>query len=271
MYIDTHVHLADSKYKNPDETIHKSIEAGIKYMVSIGCTVEEMEGNISLRQKHAEVFLSAGLYPLKNTSENRNLNDEDLFVYLIRYVAENMVVAIGECGMDFSITPGVDGNRTLEEQEDLFVRQIDLAKILDLPVIVHSRNATEHTLKILSREKQKSEFHFVWHCFSDTKETAEKILELGGMISLTGLITYKTGVEVLEIVKDLPLDRIMVETDGPYLVPEPIRKEGVKINTPEYVKITTEKIAMIKGLSPSEVAKETSFNAVNFFKIPQHD
>ncbi len=272
MLIDTHIHLSDEKYTDINSVVKLAIQNSIKNIITIGCSVQEINKNKKLVSQFENVYSSVGAYPLDNQNENLHLNLDELLENIKKEAVNSKVVAIGECGLDFSESlPTWEVMRTRAEQEKLFCAQIEIARNLNLPVIVHSRNAKDLTLQILASEMKNKEFKFVWHCFTENFDVAKSILDLGGLISFTGIVTYKTGIHLEKVIRDVPLEKMMLETDGPYLVPEPIRSRGVKINRPEYVKIIAEKISDIKGISSAQVASQTTLNANNFFSLKTND
>lgn len=269
MFIDTHAHLADEKYKNINEIINSFEACGIEKVISIGCTHREISHSLELARIYGGlVYATAGVYPLYNREENEGLSDQELFSEVENLAKSKEIVAIGECGVDLTEPPPWEEKRDTETQINLFSRQIRLAKDSSKPVIVHSREAVEETLSVLANEAYSQ---FVWHCFTETKDIAKRILELGGYVSFTGIITYKNTEAIHKAIRVTPLNRIFIETDAPYLTPDPMRKSGVKINEPKYVKIIAEKIAEIKQISLQEVEQITTQNAIKFFKLNAYD
>ncbi len=272
MLIDTHIHLSDEKYTDVEGILKSANQNLVKNIITIGCTVQEINKNKQLVEQFDNVYSSVGAYPLDNVRENMNLGINELIENIHKSSKEEHVVAIGECGLDFSESlPPWEVMRTQKEQEKLFCSQIEIARNMNVPVIVHSRNAADLTLEILTSEIKTKEFKFVWHCFTENFEVAKKALGLGGLISFTGIITYKTGSPLADVIQHFPLEKMMLETDGPYLVPEPVRSSGIKINRPEYVKIIAEKISEIKGISYEQVAAQTTLNATQFFSLKPND
>lgn len=269
MLIDTHAHLADEKLLgNSKDIVQHAFENGVGRTISIGCSLDEASKSIELAEKHKEIYATAGLYPHDNGSEDERVLSIDERLEQVRELAKHpKVVAIGECGLDYSVPPPSEIERPKDVQEELFRKQIQLAREVDLPVVVHSRKATQDTSRVLENEKQNGDFKAVWHCFGESLEVAEQLIDLGFLISFTATITYPTGQNVLNVVKALSLNKIMVETDAPYLVPHRERSMGVKANEPAYVRIVAEKIAEVKGISLEEVAEATSKTAERFFKL----
>jgi TatD DNase family protein len=207
-------------------------------------------------KKYSSVFSTAAVYP----HENRDYAFENLCNSLEKFVEENRahLVGIGETGIDIS---NRSGSRCLEDQLVLFEFQANLANKQKLPLIVHSRDGDKEVLDMLIATGVKSG---VIHCFSSDWQFAESVLDLGFFISFSGLITYKSRSSLLEIVKKVPMDRFLVETDSPYLPPEGHRGEK---NQPKYVKIIARRIAEVKGISLEEVARAATTNTERLFNI----
>ncbi len=179
---------------------------------------------------------------------------------------DDKLVAIGECGLDFSQV-GPSEHRSEKEQIILFEKQIEFATQFKLPLVIHSRKATEKTIELLKYAKSTMDFDAVWHCFNEGKEISSQILDMGIKISLNGIITYKSAGDLIEAIEYIPLEQIMLETDSPFLIPEPLRSRGTKPNTPKYVKIVAEKVAGIKKISYEKVSQRTSQNTIEFFQL----
>ena len=269
MLIDTHAHLAyEGLAGRIDDVISKAKANGVDKIISIGCFLNEAVRSLDLASKYHEVYATVGLYPHDNGDDVERAMSMDERLDKVRELAKSpKIVAIGECGLDYSEPAPTELARTKGEQETLFRRQIGIARDLNLPVVIHSRRATEDTIRILESELENGKFRAVQHCFSDNLEVAQKLISMGFMISLTATITYPTGKDVAEAIKNVPLTSIMIETDSPFLVPHKERSAGVKLNEPCYVKMVAEKIAEIKGISLDEVAEITTKNAQEFFKL----
>lgn len=256
--VDTHCHLASKKYsESVEEIIESAKKAGVGKLITVGTSLSSNLDNQNIAKKFEDVYFSAGIYPHENT----NLSLDQLnkkFREQITGMPE--VVAIGECGVDFTDRPG---GRTLEDQIKLFELQIKIAKENDLPIIIHNRNGDEHIIKTLKKH-QDEKLRGVAHTFTSNWETAKKLIELNFMVSFSGIITYPTGKNILETVKKIPLDKFLVETDAPYLTPQPHRNQ---INKPEYVKITARKIAEIKNLPLREIEESSFNNACRLFNL----
>lgn len=249
--IDTHAHYDDDAFnEDRDELLQKILDESVKGIITVGTTIERSVASIKIAEKYSDVFASVGIHP----EECNNLPDD--YICQLRELAKNKkVVAIGEIGLDYHY----DGY-CKKTQADCFKSQLKLAAELDLPVIIHSRDATQDTIEILREYKPRG----VMHCFSGSAETAREIINLGMMISFTGVITFKNAKKAIEACSVVPLDRLMLETDCPYMTPVPHRG---KRNNSSFTYHTAEKIAEIKGLTVEEVIKICNENAVSFFGL----
>ena len=257
MLIDTHVHLDFKEFdQDRDQVIKRAFGSGIEKMINVGCNLERSKNSIELALKYDNIYATVGVHPHDVVKYDlKNLKSE-----LIKLAKENKVVALGECGLDYY---RLENETEKEKQKEFFKIQLDLAKELDLPLIIHCRNAFEDLLEILERTDDLP--RGVTHCFSGTLHYAQEFLNLGFLVSFTGSITYvRPQGELLKVVKEIPLDKIMVETDCPYLAPVPHRG---KRNESAYVKFVAEKIAEIKGIDFKEVAEQTTKNAIKLFKL----
>ncbi len=280
MIIDSHSHLADNKLINStEEIIKRANEIGVTKIVSIGCSLSEAKKSIDIAKRNKSVFATVGLYPHDNGDENeRELSLDDRLLQVNELVSHNLwknkadntrlVVAIGECGLDFTTPPPSEIKRHKKDQEYLFRKQIDIARNFELPVIIHSREATKETIAVLRDEMDKGMFKAVWHCYTENLETAKVLLELGVFISFTGILTYKNAEEIRKVAKFYPANMIMIETDAPYLVPFYKRKKGNKINEPAFVVEILEKLADIKKMNKGALEKVIYENTTKFYDIP---
>ena len=257
MLIDTHSHL-DFKEFDPDreDVIKRAFDSEVEKIINVGCNLERSKNSIKLAKKYDKIYAAVGVHPHDvEKYEAKNLKSE-----LGKLARQNKVVAIGECGLDYF---RLENEKDKEKQKEFFKLQLDLAKELDLPIIIHCRNAFKDLLEILKGVSDLP--RGVTHCFSGTLHYAQQFLDLGFLISFTGNVTYvRPQGELLKVVKEIPLDKIMVETDCPYLAPVPHRGER---NEPAYVRYMAEKIAEIKGIDFKEVAKKTTENAIKLFNL----
>lgn len=253
MLFDTHAHYDDEQFeKDRDELLASLGDYGVSNIVNIGSDMKTSESSIALAEKYPFVYAAVGVHP----SETGDMTDSD--IEKLRKMAEHPKVrAIGEIGLDYHY----DDNAPAEVQKFWFKQQLELAKELDMPVVIHDRESKGECLQILKEHKISNG---VFHCYSGSAETAREILKLGMMISFTGVLTFKNARRAVEACAAIPMDRLMIETDCPYMAPEPNRG---KRNFSGYVEFVARKIADIKGLTFEEVAKITTENAKRFYGI----
>jgi TatD DNase family protein len=257
MYIDTHLHLNSERYKNPIEIIESANQVGVNKFITIGTTYREFPEILNL-VKHPQVYGTLGIYP----TYDENLDFKDIETFITKNLNDK-IVGIGECGFNQPIS---EGQRNLTKQEELFRIQIEIANQAELPVVVHTRNSDLETWGVLNSYKNTI-LKGVMHCFVSDYEYAKKILDLGFYLSFNGIITYKSGVSIHETIKKMPLDRILLETDAPYLSPEGYRNQP---NEPRYIPIIAEKIAEIRGIELGLLKEQVYKNSLTLFgKISQ--
>lgn len=249
--IDTHAHLLHCY--SADEIVSNMAADGLDFIVTIGTNVDDSKQAIRVAEKFEKVYASVGIYP-----ENTDSITEDDLNELKDLAKHEKVVAIGEIGLDFH---NVGFNK--DKQKEIFVKQLEIADEVGLPFCVHCRAAAADLYEVLKDNQHLIRHSGLMHCYSEGKEWVQKFLDLGLYISFSGNITYKKSDR--SFLKDIPLDKILVETDAPYLSPEPLRG---KKNEPKNVRLTAEKIANELGLSFEEFEKITTANARKFyFKI----
>jgi TatD DNase family protein len=252
MFIDTHCHLDFPEYnQDRDQVIKRAKDQGIDYIINIGSTIDGSRRSWELSQEYDNIYAAIGIHP--HDADSFSAKDE---IILRELAGRKKVVAIGETGLDYFKNYSASAN-----QRKLFSTLINLAKDFDLPLVIHTREAKEDTLKIL---KQSMPLRAVVHCFSGDDNFLKDCLELGFLISFTCNITYKKAQKLRDIVKLTPLDKLLLETDAPYLSPEGFRG---KRNEPMYVKLLATEIARIKEVDLEEVGRATSINAKNFFNL----
>ncbi|TAJ22369.1 MAG: TatD family deoxyribonuclease [Nitrospirae bacterium] len=259
MLIDSHAHLDDARYDEDREAvIARARQAGVDTFVTIGCDLATSRAAVELANHYPFVYASVGVHP----HEVKQIGD-DWYDELRRLATRPKVIAYGEIGLDYHYNYSPP-----KLQRDRFREQIGLARELGLPIIIHTREAQEDTIAILKEEKAQ-ELGGVFHCFSGDAWLATAALDLGFFLSFSGVITFQNATMLRDIVKTAPLDRILIETDCPYLTPVPHRG---KRNEPAYVCQVAEKIAEIKGaavpVTVEEIGRVTSQNARRLFKIP---
>lgn len=255
MLIDTHTHLDDARYNDDrDAVIIRAREAGVEAFVTIGCDLTTSRAAVALADRFPFVYASIGVHPHEVKQIRDGWYDE------FRRMAKNKnVLAYGEIGLDYHYN-----HSSPKEQRDRFREQIQVARELSLPVIIHTRDAPEDTVTIL-KEERASEIGGVFHCFSGDSRLAKEALDLGFYLSYSGILTFQNAAPLREIAKNTPLDRVLVETDCPYLTPVPYRG---KRNEPAYVSQVAKQLAALHPeLSPEEVQRTTAVNAKRLFKI----
>lgn len=252
MIFETHAHYDDKAFDEDRELLIGQLqEAGINRVVNIAANLESCKTTIDLMEKYDFFYGALGVHP----SDTAELNEEN-FAWLSRQCELKKCVAVGEIGLDYYWN---EPEREL--QKKWFRRQLRMAKELGLPVVIHSRDAAQDTIEIM-REEHGEEIGGVIHCFSYTAETAQIFLDMGFYIGVGGVITFKNGKKLKEAVERIPLERIVLETDSPYLSPEPNRgKRNSSLNLP-YV---AEQIAAIKGVTAKEVENVTYENALKLY------
>ena len=248
---DSHAHYTDKAFNDDRENMLGSLkESGISGVINCGADMESSVSSVELAEQYDYIYAACGVHPEEADKVPEN------YIEILRKLAQNKkCVAIGEIGLDYYWRQD-----TKKEQKELFENQILLAKELDLPIIVHDREAHGDTLEILKKHKPKG----VLHCFSGSPETAEEILKLGMYIGLGGALTFKNARKSVEVAEMLPLDRLLLETDCPYMAPVPFRG---KRNHSGYIPYIAEKVAEIKGIDPQTVLDITNKNTRDLFKI----
>lgn len=249
-YFDSHAHY-DSKFEDDlEEVIQNAYNQGVTKIVDIGYNEETSKHALKMANKYEYIYATAGLHP-EEVYENSNIE------FLKKLVKENKVVAIGEIGLDYHC----DNARDL--QKKFLKEQIELANQINLPIVIHNREADMDILNILKNEI-KPKVDVVFHCFSSSLEIAKEVLRNGWYISLSGTVTFKNARNLHEVAKFVPLDKLMIETDCPYLSPEPNRG---KRNDSSNVIFVCKKIAELKNMEVDKIAKITYKNACNFYNI----
>jgi TatD DNase family protein len=254
-FIDTHAHLDMLKQMTPEFAVKESLREGVRYIINVGSSLSGSKKAAEYADKFDNVYSSAGIHPHYAKGFNN-----DKIRRLEEIIAGNKkTVAVGETGFDYfrNLSPK-------EDQRRAFTAQIELALRNELPLIIHDRDAHEDILDVLRGYSQEKKFRAVVHCFSGGPEFAEKCLDLGFFISFTGVITFPNAKNLIDTVRVVPLEKMFLETDAPFLAPQ--QKRG-KENYPGYLKFIASKIAGIKELDVKEVAGVTSRNAEKFFNL----
>lgn len=250
--IDTHCHLEMKQFDDDRaEVIRRAADAGFEALITVGSTFQSVSDAIELAERHDFIYATVGIHPhdAKDFSEN-------IYARFKEWSTHSKVVAVGETGLDYHYD-----HSPRETQRDIFRRHIELARECGLPLIVHSREAQEDTMTILSEQKVD---RGALHCFSGDMAMAEKAMSLGLYISFAGPVTFKKALQLKEIARIIPDDYLLIETDAPYLSPEPFRG---KRNEPAYLRHTAEHIASLRGISTEDIARITTLNAKRLFGI----
>lgn len=254
MLIDSHAHLDDQKFDIDRDMIIKNLKNnGIELVINIGSDLQTSIASVSLAEKHENIYAAVGVHP-----HSADEVDDSTIEILKSFAKREKVVAIGEIGLDYYYD-----NSPRDLQRKWFKEQLKLAKQVDLPVVIHTREAAQETFDIL-KEAQDGSLRGVLHCYSGSAEMAAEYIKLGFYISFAGPVTFKNAKAIREVAKVVPLDKLLVETDCPYLTPEPHRG---KRNEPIFVKYTAGIIADIRGITYEELAKATNRNTRELFKI----
>lgn len=252
MYFDSHAHYDDERFEEDRESLLESLkEKGVDFVVNAAADMSSCRTSLALAEKYAFIYSSIGVHP----HDVKNLTEADL-EEMKQLAAHRKVVAIGEIGLDYYYD-----NSPRETQKTWFMKQLLLAKELDLPVIIHSREASQETFDLIVESGVKEG---VIHCFSGSYELAKEYVKRGFYIGVGGSLTFKNARKTVEVVEGIDLNHILIETDCPYLTPVPHRGER---NDSSYLKYVVEKIAEIKGISEDEVARISCQNAKLLFRI----
>ncbi|HNQ19122.1 MAG TPA: TatD family hydrolase [Smithellaceae bacterium] len=252
MLIDSHAHLEMEQFDNDrQEVIERACLAGVEYVITVGTNPAFGEKAISIAKQYKNIFVSLGIHP----HEAATADDKSL-AQMAEFARQPEVVAYGEIGLDFfrNLSPR-------EKQIEVFSRQLEIARDLSLPVVIHDRDAHEQVLQLVrSSGVQRG----VFHCFSGDYALAQKCLDLGFYLSIPGTVTFDKAVKISDVVKKVPLEFLLLETDCPFLAPVPYRGRR---NEPSFIIHTAKKVAQIKSLRWEDVADTTTRNALNLFRL----
>jgi TatD DNase family protein len=253
MLVDSHCHLDFPELSGRLEQVLDSMKiADVGAALCIGVSLEKTEEVLALTERHENLFASVGVHPGHREGLEADMDT------LIRYARHGRVIGIGETGLDYYWH-----KEKPEWQQERFRTHIRAAKVVGKPLIVHTREAAADTLRIM-REEGAETVGGVMHCFTETQEVAEKALDLGFYISFSGIVTFKNAHQVRQVAKEIPLERILVETDSPYLAPVPHRG---KVNEPAFVRYVASEIASLKGIDLEVVARATTENFCRLFGV----
>ena len=254
MIIDTHCHLDFKEFKEDfNNVLLKAKNNDVLGMQTICTKIDEFPKIINIAENHSNIWCSIGTHP-HNADLEMNISKETI----IKLCLNNKVIGIGETGLDYFYE-----NSNKKNQINSFLKHIEVARITNLPLIIHARDADDDIIQILTEEYNKSPFTGVIHCFTASYELAKAALSIGFYISFSGIITFKNADEIRKTCKKIPIDRILVETDAPFLAPVPFRGNR---NEPSYITETIKKVAEIKNLSEEEVINITTNNFFKLFK-----
>lgn len=254
MIFETHAHYDDDRFQEDRESLIASMpERGIGRIINVGASIASTKTTLALAEKYEFVYAAVGVHP----SDIADLNEET-YGWLKEQTSWEKTVAVGEIGLDYywDKEPEVQ-----ERQRYWFRRQLELARETGLPVIIHSRDAAADTLEVM-KEAHAGDIPGVIHCYSYSKELAQEFVKMGYYIGVGGVVTFKNAKKLKETVETLPLERILLETDCPYMAPEPHRGER---NDSSYIPLVVEKIAELKGVDAETVERVTEENARRLF------
>lgn len=256
--IDTHAHLTDEKFEGRVDEIISNFEVdGLTKVFTVGTDMQTSKDAVYLAEKNEKVYAIIGVHP-----DDLNTYNEKELETLAK--SSNKVIGIGEIGLDYHYR---DDNKT--DQINVFISQLKLADRLNLPIVIHSRDAAGQTLEILKSNKHLLRNGGIWHCFNESLEIFREIKKLGLIVSLGGVTTFKNAKNSTYLIENMDLRDFVLETDCPYLTPEPFR--GKVVNEPKYVKYTAQHIADIKQMSIDKLVKATDDNVYNLFKKVSRD
>jgi TatD DNase family protein len=254
MLADSHAHIDDERFDaDREEVVARASAAGVSLIVNIGADMASSARSVALAEQYPGVYAAVGMHP----HDAKDIRETD-YLQLDRWTRHPKVVAIGEIGLDYhyDLSPR-------PVQKEVFLRQLDLARKTGKPFIIHEREAHADMLDIIRYAARG--LNGVFHCFSGSVETAREYLKMGFYISVAGPVTFPKSVKTKEVAKAVPLDRLLVETDSPYLTPQPFRG---KRNEPAYVRLVAEEIANLRHISLAELAETTTANVRRLFNIP---
>jgi TatD DNase family protein len=257
MFCDTHAHLDDEQFDTTrDDVVRRALDAGVSTIITIGTTAASSETCVALARSYPGLFAAVGIQP--NHASQAAAGDWERIVSL---ADEPFVVALGETGLDryWDFAP-------FDVQQDYFDRHLRLAQARDLPVVIHMRDCAEDVLAMLREARQRGPLRGVMHSFTGDAKTARQCVELGMHVSFAGMVTFKKSQALREVARTIPDHRILIETDSPYLAPEPRR--GRQPNEPAWIVHTAACLANIRGMELAPIADLTMANAANLFRFP---
>ena len=253
MIIDSHCHLTyEPMFSSIDEIVNRANNDGVKYLLTISTEDKSFKNILNIVKKYDSVYGTYGIHP-HEAKKHKEIKSKDIMENVNK---NKKIIGIGESGLDFFYN-----HSEKKDQISSFLEHIDASQKTNLPLIVHTRSAEEDTFRLLNQAKQINDFKVLIHCFTGTKKFAFKLLDLGAYISASGVVTFKKSKDLAETFKEIPSNRILVETDSPYLAPEPLRG---KPNEPSYITHTVRFLSDLKNISYEKFSDSTT---QNFFKL----
>ena len=250
--VDSHCHINfDELAQRLPEVLENAMKNDVSHMLCVSVNLEDFPQVKDLADRYPHIFASVGVHPCYEDVKEPSVEE------LIEIAQDSNIVAVGETGLDYFRIEDQD----MTWQRDRFVRHITAAKQVNKPLIIHTRSAADDTMRIL-KEQGADQCRGVMHCFAEDWEVAKKALDLGFYISFSGIVTFKSATQVQEVARKCPIDRILVETDAPYLAPVPLRG---KLNEPAYVRHTAQYVADLKGVTLDTLAQTTTSNFFDLF------
>lgn len=252
--IDSHAHLDDRRFNYDRDMLIKNLEKnGVKRVYNIGANLDSSRRTLELAKKYDNIYAVVGIHPHNAKDFNEEIEKE-----LLEMAKHEKVVALGEMGLDFYYD-----NSPRDVQKEVFLKQIEMAEKVGLPIVVHTREASQQTFDILKEAIGKNnKLKVLLHCYSGSVEMMREYVKLGCYIALGGVVTFQNAKVTKRVAKEVPLERLLIETDCPYLTPEPYRG---KRNEPMFLKYVVEEIAEIRGVSPEEIERATEENTLKFY------
>ncbi|MBI5688385.1 MAG: TatD family hydrolase [Verrucomicrobia bacterium] len=263
--VDTHAHLTDGRFRDDlDAVVQRADEAGVGTIITLAAALEECEAVLKLAERFPSVCAAVGVHP-----HAAGVSPADVTDALAEFAKHPKVVAIGEAGMDYHYLPGRMQQRpdldapTKAGQRRVFTQQLELAARLDKPIVIHLRECAADLLELVA--PYRGRLRGVFHCFSEDSDVARRVVEMGFHISFSGMLTFKKNETLREVAAQLPPERVMVETDCPYMSPEPHRSKRCE---PSFVVHTAAALATARGVPVETVARQTTENAARLFQLP---
>ena len=249
--IDTHAHI-DMLEEPTNQVLLEMQDFGVKKVIIPSVEISTMQNIVNIANQNENIYAMVGIFPSEAKTYNKDIEEK-----MIDFAQNKKVVAVGEIGLDYYWDKSFN-----DIQQDVFIKQIKLANKLNLPIVIHDREAHKDTFDILKEHNQNSKVLF--HCFSGSVEFMRECVKQGWFIALGGVVTFKNAIKMKEVTKEVPLEKLMLETDSPYLTPVPYRG---KPNKPAYVKYVAEEIAQLRNMTLEEIIDITTSNAEEFFGI----